>query len=120
MKKLVLTAALLLTGCASTVDTVRKYWPRDHDSVAFHQLVLIDVAVEKVDCEKPNWLPVVDMSRALARNTEWREDPQAENVAGLYRHTLKMSGNDSKIFCEFGKRTALERIKVVRSAWSGR
>jgi hypothetical protein len=120
MKKLVLIAALLLTGCASTVDTVRKYWPRDHDSVAFHQLVLIDVAVEQVDCEWPNWTKAVELSTALARNTEWRADPQAENLAGLRQHTVKMSENSNKTFCEFGKRTALERIKAVQSAWSGR
>ena len=121
MKKFILAAVLLaLTGCASTVDTVRKYWPRDHDPVAFHQLVLIDLAVEQIDCETPNWIPVVDMSKAQARNTEWRNDPQAENINGLYKHTLKMFSSSNKTFCEFGKRTAQERINAVRSAWKGR
>ena len=121
MKKIIFVAILMtVTGCASTVDTVRKYWPRDHDPIAFHQLVLIDLAVERLDCDEPNWVPIVDMSHALARNTEWRNDPQAENINGLYKHTLKMFSSSNKTFCEFGKRTALERINAVKSAWSRR
>lgn len=120
MKKIIFAMILMtLTGC-STIDTVRKYWPRDHDPVAFHQLVLIDLAVQRIDCENPDWIPVVDMSQALARNTEWRNDPQAENLNGLYKHTLKMFSSSNKTFCEFGKRTAQQRIDAVRSAWKGR
>jgi hypothetical protein len=121
MKKIIFVAIIMtLTGCASTVDAVRKYWPRDHDPVAFHQLVLINLAVERIDCDEPNWVPIVDMTHALARNTEWRRDPQAENINGLYKHTLKMFSSSNKAFCEFGKRTALERTSAVRSAWAGR
>lgn len=110
---------MTLTGC-STVDSVLKYWPKDHDPVAFHQLVLIDIAVQRIDCENPDWIPVVDMSHALAKNTEWRDDPQAENLNGLYKHTLKMFSSSNKTFCEFGKRTSQERINAVKSAWKGR
>jgi hypothetical protein len=121
MKKIIFVAILMtLTGCASTVDTIRKYWPRDHDPVAFHQLVIIDVAIGKIDCEKPDWIAAVDMSEVLAKNAEWRRDPQAENLHGLHRHTLKMFGSNNKTFCEIGKRTALERIDAVKSAWARR
>ena len=120
MKKIICVAILMtLTGC-STVSTIQKYWPRDHDPVAFHQLVLIDIAVQRIDCENPDWIPVVDMSHALAKNTEWRDDPQAENLNGLYKHILKMFSSSNKTFCEFGKRTAQERINAVKSAWKGR
>jgi hypothetical protein len=117
MKKIILAAALLaLSGCS----TIQKYWPRDHDPVAFHQLVKLDIAVEHVDCEQPNWTRAVTLSTALARNTEWRGDPQAENLAGLRQHTVKMSENSNKTFCEFGKKTAQQRINAVKSAWEGR
>ena len=121
MKKIILVAVLMsLLGCASTVDTVRKYWPRDHDPVAFDQLVTVDVAVEYVDCNKPDWGQAVTVSKILARNAEWRRDPQAENLAGLHQHLVKTSESSNKTFCEFGKRTAQQRINAVRSAWAGR
>ena len=121
MKKFILAAVLMsLIGCASTVDTVRKYWPRDHDPVAFNQLATLDILVAKVDCNRPNWDTIVDLSTILAKHTEWRRDPQAENIEGLRQHTVKMSESNNKTFCEFGKKTAQQRINAVKSAWAGR
>jgi hypothetical protein len=117
MKKIILAAILVaLTGCS----TVQKYWPRAHDPVAFQQLVSIDIAVERVDCEKSDWSAAMNISEQLAKNATWREDPQAENLKGLYQHTVKMSTSGNKTFCEFGKRTAQQRINAVKSAWAGR
>jgi hypothetical protein len=117
MKKIILVSALIgLTGCS----TIQKYWPRDHDPVAFQQLVNIDIAVEQINCEHPDWALAVQTTQQLAKNAEWREDPQAENLKGLHQHVVKMSGNSNKTFCEFGKQTAQQRINAVRSAWAGR
>jgi hypothetical protein len=88
--------------------------------VAFQQLVSIDIAVERVDCEKSDWSAAMNISEQLAKNATWREDPQAENLKGLYQHTVKMSTSGNKTFCEFGKRTAQQRINAVKSAWAGR
>ena len=117
MKKFILIAAMVaLSGCS----TVQKYWPRDHDPVAFQLLVNIDIAVEQVDCERPDWARAERIAERLAKNTAWREDPQAENLKGLHQHTVKMSSSGNKTFCEFGKRTAQQRINAVKSAWAGR
>jgi hypothetical protein len=117
MKKIILAAAVIaLAGCS----TVQKYWPRDHDPVAFQLLVNVDIAVDRVDCEQPDWARAERIAERLAKNTEWREDPQAENLKGLHQHVVKMSTNSNKTFCEFGKRTAQQRINAVRSAWAGR
>lgn len=105
-----------LAGCS----TVKKYWPRDHDPVMFNHLVELDRILESVDCEGPDW-EILAMSTAhLARYTEWRQDPQAENIKGLYAHAERMSKGGSKTFCELGKKTAAQRIQAARSAWEGR
>ena len=117
MKKIIFIAALItLPGCS----TIQKYWPRDHDPVAFQLLVNMDIAVGKVDCEKPDWTRAEHIAERLAKSTDWREDPQADNLKGLHQHTVKMSESNSKVFCEFGKRTAQQRINAVKSAWAGR
>jgi hypothetical protein len=117
MKHLViLLLTLSLLGCT----TIKKYWPRDHDPVMFNQLVELDRILESVDCTGPDW-GVMEMSSAhLARYTEWRQDPQAENIKGLHAHVTRMSKGGSKTFCELGKKTAAQRIQAARSAWEGR
>jgi len=112
---LVLTLTLL-TGCT----TIKKYWPRAHDPEMFDQLVAVSVAVEFVDCTKPDWSKPVELSHHLARYVEWRKDPQADNLKGLASHTERMSHGGSKMFCELGKKTALQRIDAAKSAWEGR
>jgi hypothetical protein len=120
MKKLlVIFFAVSLSGCA-TVDTIKKYWPRDHDPVMFNTLVEINLAINDVNCEQPNWANAQELSRKLATYTEWRRDPQSENIKGLFLHTQRMSKGGSKMFCELGKKTAVQRIAAARSAWETR
>jgi hypothetical protein len=108
--------SISLMGCG----TIKKYWPRDHDPVMFSQLVEIDRMVEMVDCENPDWRMAEHLSSHLSRYTEWRQDPQSENIKGLHSHTVRMSKGGSKTFCELGKKTAAQRIQAAKSAWEGR
>jgi hypothetical protein len=117
MKQLIIvTSILVLTGCS----TIKEYWPRPHDSALFNNLVAVDIAVEQVNCEQPNWAPAKASAEQLARYAEWRGDPQRENLKGLLAHTERMSKGGSKMFCELGKKTAKQRIEAARSAWEGR
>lgn len=112
-----------LNGCA-TVDTIKKYWPRSHDPVMFNHLVELDRMLESVDCNKQDWgddWRLIEVGSAhLARYTEWRQDPQAENIKGLHSHTVRMGKGGSQKFCELGKKTATQRIEAAKSAWEGR
>lgn len=112
--------SISLMGCS----TIKKYWPRDHDPVMFNQLVEIDRILEKVDCSEEDWkFPWVVLESnvsQLSRYTEWRQDPQSENIKGLHSHTVRMSKGGSKTFCELGKKTAAQRIQAAKSAWEGR
>jgi hypothetical protein len=113
MKQLILVGMLLiLAGCSLL--------PRAHDPVMFGQLVTVDITIKKVNCDRPDWTAAVIQTQHLAQYTEWRRDPQAENLAGLQRHVERMSAGGSKTFCELGKRTAAGRIAAARTAWEGR
>lgn len=120
MKRLfVIFFAISLSGCAA-VDTVKKYWPRNHDPVMFNNLVSVSIAIEQIDCNQPDWSQVVIISNHLSRTAEWRGDPQTENLKGLLKHAERMSHGGSKTFCEMGKKTASQRVEAAKSAWKGR
>jgi len=119
MKRLLVVGAVLLSGC-STIQDIKQYWPRAHDAVLFDRLVATDIAIEKIDCEHPNWTVAHDNAEALARYAEWRNDPQTANMKGLLAHTERMSRGSSKTFCELGKKTAAQRIEAAKTAWQGR
>lgn len=117
MKKLVIISSLAISaGCS----TIKDYWPRNHDAVLFDRLVVTDIAIERIDCDHPNWTAAQDSAEALARYAEWRADPQVTNLKGLYAHIQRMARGGSRTFCELGKKTARERIEAARSAWQGR
>jgi hypothetical protein len=113
---MIVLLSISLMGCG----TIKKYWPRDHDPVMFNQLVEIDRSIEVIDCENPDWRMAEHLSSHLSRYTEWRQDPQSENIKGLHSHTVRMSKGGSKTFCELGKKTAAQRIQAAKSAWEGR
>ena len=120
MKKLLVAFAIVsLSGCG-TVDTVKKYWPRNHDPVMFDKLVTLNIEIDKVDCEKPDWSRSMATSNELFLYSEWRSDPQKENLKGLHDHVVRMNKGGSKTFCELGKKTALQRIDAAKTAWEGR
>ena len=114
-----LSTSLLLASCG-TVDTIKKYWPRDHDPVMFAQLVKVDVGLDAVDCQMPLWSFVISDAEILDRYTTWRQDPQQENIHGLNLHIKKISVSKNPTFCDLGKKTAKKRIEAARSAWEGR
>jgi len=113
MKQLIAICSLMvLVGCSLL--------PRDHDPVMVDRLVVLSVQVEDVNCNQPDWKPALQQARVLSRYTEWRGDPQSENITGLYKHVERMSQGGSETFCTIGKRTAAARISAAKTAWEGR
>ena len=117
MKKLLIIASLMIiTGCS----TIKQYWPKNHDPVMFDKLVTLNIEIDKVDCEKPDWSKSIVVATELEKYTDWRSDPQHDNINGLKSHVERMSKGGSKAFCEIGKKTAVSRIDAANSAWRGR
>lgn len=123
--KLFLTAlaAVALTGCAA-LDSAQRVLPKDHDSYLVSRWVDIDLALDTVNCENPEgsrgWVNVLVFSERLARYTEFRDDPQKDNMKALNNHVHKMKEGGSKAFCEMGIKSARSRLDAAKSAWSGR
>jgi hypothetical protein len=120
MKQFIIVASVVLISGCSTVDTVKKYWPRSHDPVMFNQLIAADIAIAHQNCDSPTWNTVTPITEHLAKYSDWRKDPQSENLKGLHAHVERMNKGGSKTFCEIGKKTAKQRIDAAKSAWEGR
>ena len=118
---LVILLTLNLAGCAA-VQHIQDIWPKDHDPAMVSMWVDVKVALDAVDCDrKPTgWEAVVTPAKKLAIYTDFRQDPQRDNVKGLAIHADKMSQGGSAMFCKLGKQTAQERLAVARKAWEGR
>jgi hypothetical protein len=121
MKKVLLVTSMVfvLSGCA-VLDSVKKYWPRDHDPVMFDHLVTVEQDLAAVDCKNPNWTKVLYEAARLDRFATLRDDPQKDNLQGLNKHVQKLSTNKNPVFCELGKKTGKQRIEAALSAWKGR
>ena len=118
---MLLTATLL--GCSTIENTQQKFYtwmPKDHDAMMFNQLVAIDLAVEKVDCEAPDWFYIQGMVDHLTRYAEYRYDQQVENLQGLSAHLTKLSASTNPTFWKLGKKTADSRIDAIVKAWRDR
>lgn len=118
---MLLTATLL--GCSTIENTQQKFYtwmPKDHDAMMFNQLVAIDLAVEKIDCEAPDWFYIQGMVDHLTRYAEYRYDQQVENLQGLSAHLTKLSASTNPTFCKLGKKTADSRIDAIVKAWRDR
>jgi hypothetical protein len=120
MKKIILGLSILLLSGCSTIQEVKKYWPKDHDPVMFNHLVSADISIEHQNCEQPSWDKVLPVTEQLSKYAEWRKDPQTDNLKGLHLHIERMNKGGSKMFCEIGKKTAKQRIEAAKSAWEGR
>jgi hypothetical protein len=123
MKRLltIMVLAVTLSGCAA-IQNIRDVLPRDHDPAMVSLWVDTKVALDSVDCDrKPTgWAEVVGPARKLAIYTDFRGDPQRDNIKGLAIHADKMSQGGSPMFCKLGKQTANDRLAVARKAWEGR
>jgi len=118
---MLLTATLL--GCSTIENTQQKFYtwmPKDHDAMMFNQLVAIDLAVEKINCEAPDWFYIQGMVDHLTRYAEYRYDQQVENLQGLSAHLTKLSASTNPTFCKLGKKTADSRIDAIVKAWRDR
>jgi hypothetical protein len=113
-----LVLVLALSGCS----TVQKLWPRAHDPVLVDRWVSTEIAVANVDCATPTgaWTQAQAAAQHLYALAEFRSDPQADNLKGLWLHTQKMNTTTNKTFCEIGKKTAQSRLAAAQTAWAGR
>lgn len=109
---------VLLSGCG----TVKKYWPRSHDPVFVSAWVDTKMSLDRVDCKTGpgSWTATATAAERLYRLADFREDPQTDNLKGLWAHAQKMNQGGSTAFCELGRKTAQLRLDQTRTAWESR
>jgi len=113
VKRLLLVAVLVLSGCA-------VIFPKPHDPVMFDQIVGIQIRVSKVNCSNKDWGDLFDRVHHLKVYTELREDPQAKAIGQLEEALLKAYNSKNEKFCESVLTLNKTRIAVVEDAWKGR
>lgn len=113
MKKLLLAAVVVLSGCA-------VIFPKPHDPVMFDQVVAIDIKVNQVNCSNKDWGDLLSRVHHLKVYTELREDPQAKAVAQLEEALLKAYNSKNEKFCDSILKLNKTRISVIEDAWKGR
>ena len=113
MKTILLSAILLLSGCA-------VIFPKPHDPVMFDQMVSIHIKVNQVNCSDKNWGDLLDKVHHLKVYTELRDDPQSKAIGQLEEALLKAYNSKNEKFCESVLTLNKTRIAVVEDAWKGR
>ena len=113
MKRLLLVAVLVLSGCA-------VIFPKPHDPVMFDQIVGIQIRVGKVNCSNKDWGDLFDRVHHLKVYTELRDDPQSKAIGQLEEALLKAYNSKNEKFCESVLTLNKTRIAVVEDAWKGR
>jgi hypothetical protein len=113
VKRLLLVAVLVLSGCA-------VIFPKPHDPVMFDQIVGIQIRVGKVNCSNKDWGDLFDRVHHLKVYTELRDDPQSKAIGQLEEALLKAYNSKNEKFCESVLTLNKTRIAVVEDAWKGR
>ena len=116
MKKLLLLAVLVLSGCS----TLTSLLPKPHDPVMFDQVVAVDIQLRKVNCSNKDWGDLLDRVHHLKVYTELRKDPQATSIAQLEEALLKAYNSKNDKFCDSILTINRTRVEVIEDAWRGR
>ena len=116
MKKIILTLAVVLSGCSIIL-------PIPHDPVMFGDLVEVKIAVDKLTCEPKDpiaWEDATSKIHKLAIYSDLRGDPQSKSIGQLEQAISKAKDSKSKILCDNVLKINKTRIDVAADAWKGR
>ena len=116
MKKIILLAAFVLSGCAQFT----AIWPIAHDGAMFDRLVDVKVAVDNLSCTDKKWDDAFHKVEHLRVYATYKNDPQAPSVTSLNEALKKAHGSNNVKFCESVLAISKTRIDVIADAWKGR
>jgi hypothetical protein len=85
-------------------------------------LVDLTLEVDDLNCvttTQEKWDYVIYDARRLTAYSQFRNDPQAENVASVEKN-LRSAKGKGKVLCENYVKIAKTRLKIVDKAWRTR
>ena len=125
IKSLLLTAAVLMSGCVSL--SIPSFWD-DNQSAA---IVSVYQAIENINCEEPHAPQVLTVQQKLrwfelyseSKGNQQRDvlrlvQPMKETVDDFARRSNEKQG--SKTYCELKKSTMVDQARTVSRAVLGR
>jgi cob(I)alamin adenosyltransferase len=125
IKSLLLTAAVLMSGCVSL--SIPSFWD-DNQSAA---IVSVRQAIENINCEEPHAPQVLTVQQKLrwfelyseSKGNQQRDvlrlvQPMKETVDDFARRSNEKQG--SKTYCELKKSTMVDQARTVSRAVLGR
>ena len=127
MRKLILIAVIMLTGCANIQSWVPSFWD-DNQSA---RIVDVRLAVDRLDCSQPQltqitvirddlrWFELYSASKgAMQKDVLRLIAPMQATVQDMY--TRNTGGTVSKTYCELKKQIMIQQAERIASAVLGR
>lgn len=117
MKKLLLLLpAVFLTGCMTFI------LPRPHDPLLFSSVVDLKIQSTSVSCDNKDrgWKEMLEAINRMKIYSTYRNDPQAENIRGLYDAMVKAHTSSNPVFCKSLLNVQQKRVDVIIDAWKDR
>ena len=127
MRKLILIAVIMLTGCANIQSWVPSFWD-DNQSA---KIVDVRLGVDRLDCSQPQlaqitvirddlrWFELYSASKgAMQKDVLRLIAPMQATVQDMY--TRNTGGTVSKTYCELKKQIMTQQAERIASAVLGR
>ena len=127
MRKLILIAVIMLTGCANIQSWVPSFWD-DNQSA---KIVDVRLGVDRLDCSQPQlaqitvirddlrWFELYSASKgAMQKDVLRLIAPMQATVEDMY--TRNTGGTASKTYCELKKQIMTQQAERIASAVLGR
>jgi hypothetical protein len=127
MRKIILTLAILLSGCAGIKDMIPSFW----DDAQAAKIVDIRLAAERFDCASPHLPQLVRIRDDIrwfdlySRGKGWRQNdvlrlvaPLGETVEDFYKRTQDKEG--SVAYCKIKRQIMITQSSRAAEAVLGR
>ena len=115
MKYILLSAFVLLTGCAQI-----KAMLVQHDPALANLYVETVVKVQDAECsDKSTINNAIQSARKLAKYAEFRDDPQVESATAVLTNLNKAAASDAAA-CQRWINLSGQRLQILNKAWSSR
>ena len=117
MKHLILIVTIFLASCTTFIMPIK------YDPAQVNTYVQLKDQYEDLSCDTKNiviWDAAIRLAHQLALHSEFRDDPQTENVRKLEASLTKAYNASSVNFCEAKMSLVGVQMHILEKAWRGR
>lgn len=119
IKLIFLSFLIILPGC-TTVDKIKRMWPRDHDPASATSLINLDIKLDAINCKEKTGIEEAKKEADwLNRYAEFRDETQKISTKGILNNLEKASVSNEAT-CNRWLNLSKTRIKIIQQAWGSR